>query len=79
MGDVVMMHVYLAGDPDKGGQMDFAGMMAGYTQFFGTARSSPTNPHVRRCRLRRWLFPVSWSRLKPSRCVTAEYMPNQRG
>lgn len=37
MGDVVMMHVYLVGDPSKGGQMDFAGMMAGYTQFFGTA------------------------------------------
>ena len=25
MGDVVMMHVYLVGDPNKGGQMDFAG------------------------------------------------------
>ena len=30
------MHVYLAGDPAKGGKMDFAGFMAGYTQFFGT-------------------------------------------
>ncbi len=43
MGDVVMMHVYLAGDPNKGGQMDFAGMMAGYTQFFGTAEQ-PNKP-----------------------------------
>jgi enamine deaminase RidA (YjgF/YER057c/UK114 family) len=36
MGDVVMMHVYLAGDPKKDGKMDFAGMMEGYKQFFGT-------------------------------------------
>jgi len=43
MGDIVMMHVYLAGDPSKGGQMDFAGMMAGYTQFFGTAEQ-PNKP-----------------------------------
>ncbi len=37
MGDVVMMHVYLAGDPAKDNKMDFAGMMEGYKQFFGTA------------------------------------------
>ena len=43
MGDVVMMHVYLVGDPNKGGQMDFAGMMAGYTQFFGTPEQ-PNKP-----------------------------------
>jgi len=43
MGDVVMMHVYLVGDPAKNGQMDFAGMMAGYTQFFGTAEQ-PNKP-----------------------------------
>ncbi|MGO9518134.1 MAG: RidA family protein [Candidatus Korobacteraceae bacterium] len=36
MADVVMMHVFLVGDPANGGKMDFAGMMAGYTQFFGT-------------------------------------------
>jgi enamine deaminase RidA (YjgF/YER057c/UK114 family) len=36
MADVVMMHVYLVGDPAKGGKMDFAGMMEGYKQFFGT-------------------------------------------
>ena len=34
MGDVVMMRVYLVGDPAKGGVMDFAGMMEGYRQFF---------------------------------------------
>ncbi|MFV3074783.1 RidA family protein [Niveispirillum fermenti] len=43
MGDVVLMHVYLVGDPAKDGMMDFAGMMAGYTQFFGTAEQ-PNKP-----------------------------------
>jgi len=43
LSDVVMMHVYLAGDPAKDGKMDFAGMMAGYTQFFGT-RDQPNKP-----------------------------------
>ncbi|MGF6710138.1 enamine deaminase RidA (YjgF/YER057c/UK114 family) [Luteibacter sp. W1I16] len=37
MDDVVKMQVFLVGDPAKGGKMDFAGFMAGYTQFFGTA------------------------------------------
>lgn len=36
MGDIVKMQVFLAGDPAKGGKMDFAGFMEGYTQFFGT-------------------------------------------
>ena len=43
MGDVFMMRVYLAGDPAKGGKMDFAGMMEGYNQFFGTA-DQPNKP-----------------------------------
>lgn len=43
MGDVVKMNVYLAGDPAKGNTMDFAGMMASYTQFFGTA-AQPNKP-----------------------------------
>jgi len=43
MGDVVMMHVYLAGDPAKGGKLDFAGMNAAYTQFFGT-KDQPNKP-----------------------------------
>ena len=38
MHDVVKMQVYLVGDPAKQGQMDFAGFMAGYTRFFGTAQ-----------------------------------------
>ena len=42
MGDVVKMQVFLVGDPAKGGKMDFAGFMAGYTQFFGT----PAQPNL---------------------------------
>jgi enamine deaminase RidA (YjgF/YER057c/UK114 family) len=43
LSDVVMMHVYLGADPAKDGKMDFAGMMAGYTQFFGT-KDQPNKP-----------------------------------
>jgi enamine deaminase RidA (YjgF/YER057c/UK114 family) len=43
LGDVVMMHVYLGGDPAKDGKMDVRGMMAGYTQFFGT-KDQPNKP-----------------------------------
>jgi enamine deaminase RidA (YjgF/YER057c/UK114 family) len=43
LGDVVMMRVYLGGDPVKGGKMDFDGMMAGYSQFFGT-KDQPNKP-----------------------------------
>jgi enamine deaminase RidA (YjgF/YER057c/UK114 family) len=39
--DVVMMRVALVGDPAKGGAMDFAGMNAGYAQFFGSTRNKP--------------------------------------
>jgi enamine deaminase RidA (YjgF/YER057c/UK114 family) len=42
-GDIVMMRVYLVGDPAMGGKMDFAGMMAGFTQFFGTPEQ-PNKP-----------------------------------
>jgi enamine deaminase RidA (YjgF/YER057c/UK114 family) len=43
LSNVVMMHVYLGGDPAKDGKMDYAGMMAGYTQFFGT-KDQPNKP-----------------------------------
>ncbi|MGC1306272.1 MAG: RidA family protein [Phormidesmis sp.] len=36
MADVVKMQAFLVGDPGLEGRMDFAGFMAGYTQFFGT-------------------------------------------
>jgi enamine deaminase RidA (YjgF/YER057c/UK114 family) len=42
LGDVIKMQVFMAGDPAKGGKMDFAGFMEGYTQFFGT----PTQPNL---------------------------------
>lgn len=42
LGDVVMMHAYLVGDSAKGGKMDFAGFMKGYTKFFGTS----AQPHL---------------------------------
>ena len=43
MGDVVMMRVFLVGDPKNDGRMDFAGMMKGYRRFFGTA-TQPAKP-----------------------------------
>ncbi len=43
MGDVVKMTIFMAGDPAKENKMDFAGMMAGYKQFFGTAEQ-PNKP-----------------------------------
>jgi enamine deaminase RidA (YjgF/YER057c/UK114 family) len=42
-GNVVMVRVYLGADPNKGGKMDFAGMQAGYKQFFGTVEQ-PNKP-----------------------------------
>jgi enamine deaminase RidA (YjgF/YER057c/UK114 family) len=43
MGDVVMMHVFMVGDPAKGAKLDFPGMMAAYTRFFGT-KEQPNKP-----------------------------------
>ena len=43
MGDVVMMHVFMAGDPNNGGKLDFAGMMKSYSKFFGTP-DQPNKP-----------------------------------
>ncbi|RXS96613.1 Rid family hydrolase [Silvibacterium dinghuense] len=43
LGDVVNMHVYMAGDPNKGGKMDFAGLQAAYLQYFGT-KDQPNKP-----------------------------------
>lgn len=36
LGDIVKMNVYLVGDPELDGRMDFAGFMRAYSQFFGT-------------------------------------------
>ena len=43
MGDVVKMNVFLVADPAHGGKMDFPGLMAGYTKFFGT-KDQPNKP-----------------------------------
>ena len=37
MGDVIKMTVFLVGDPEMDGKMDFAGFMRAYTEYFGTA------------------------------------------
>lgn len=42
-GDVVSMHVYLVGDPAKGGAMDFAGWNIAYRKVFGSA-DQPNRP-----------------------------------
>ena len=43
MGNVVMMHVYLVCDPAMGGRLDFAGLNAAYSQYFGT-KEQPNKP-----------------------------------
>ena len=43
LGDVVKMNVFLAGDPKLDGKMDFIGLNAAYSQFFGTA-TQPNKP-----------------------------------
>ena len=42
LGDVVMMRVFLVAPPGQS-RMDFAGMMTGYREFFGTA-AQPNKP-----------------------------------
>jgi enamine deaminase RidA (YjgF/YER057c/UK114 family) len=43
MKDVVKMTVFLAGDSANGGKLDFAGLQASFTQFFGT-KEQPNKP-----------------------------------
>ncbi|MCI0516301.1 MAG: RidA family protein, partial [Woeseiaceae bacterium] len=42
-GDVVKMQVFLVGDPELGGRMDFDGFMKAYTKYFGT-KEQPNLP-----------------------------------
>ena len=42
MGHVVKLQVFLVGDENHGGRMDYAGFTDGYKQFFGT----PTQPKL---------------------------------
>jgi enamine deaminase RidA (YjgF/YER057c/UK114 family) len=43
MQDIVKMTVFLVGDPTQGNKLDFAGMMAAYSRFFGTPEQ-PNKP-----------------------------------
>ncbi len=43
MGDVVKMTVFMVADPTKDNKLDFAGLMASYSKFFGTAQQ-PNKP-----------------------------------
>jgi enamine deaminase RidA (YjgF/YER057c/UK114 family) len=43
LGDVVKVNVFMAGDPELAGKMDFAGLNAAYVQYFGTA-AQPNKP-----------------------------------
>ena len=42
-GDVIKMTVFLVGDPEMGGRMDFAGFMRSYSKYFGTD-AQPNKP-----------------------------------
>jgi len=42
-GDIVQAHVFLVGDPDNGGKMDFAGMNRAWAKEFGTPEQ-PNKP-----------------------------------
>ena len=43
MGDVVKMTVFMVADPTKDNKLNFSGLMAGYSRFFGTAEQ-PNKP-----------------------------------
>jgi enamine deaminase RidA (YjgF/YER057c/UK114 family) len=43
MGDIVKMTVFMAADPSKDNKLNFPGLMAGYSKFFGTAEQ-PNKP-----------------------------------
>jgi len=42
-GDIVKMTVFLVGDPELDGRMDFAGFMRSYSKYFGT-EEQPNKP-----------------------------------
>jgi enamine deaminase RidA (YjgF/YER057c/UK114 family) len=42
-GDIIKMTVFLVGDPEMGGRMDFGGFMKAYTLHFGT-EAQPNKP-----------------------------------
>ncbi len=42
LSDIVSLKVFLLGTEATGGRLDFAGLQAGYTQFFGTEQQPET-------------------------------------
>lgn len=42
-GDIIKMTVFLVGDPENGGRMDFGGFMKAYSLYFGT-EEQPNKP-----------------------------------
>ncbi len=42
-GDIIKMTVFLVGDPENEGRMDFGGFMKAYTKYFGT-EEQPNKP-----------------------------------
>ena len=42
-GDIIKMQVFLVGDPEMDGRMDFAGFMRSYSKYFGT-EAQPNKP-----------------------------------
>jgi enamine deaminase RidA (YjgF/YER057c/UK114 family) len=43
MGDIVKMTVFMVADPANDNKLNFSGLMAGYSQFFGT-KDQPNKP-----------------------------------
>ena len=43
LADVVKVNVFMVGDPELGGKMDFAGLNTAYSQYFGSA-AQPNKP-----------------------------------
>lgn len=69
MGDVVKMTVFLVGDPQSGGRMDFEGLMRGYRQFYGTPGQPnlPTRSVVQVAALANpgWLVEIEVTAVRP--------------
>lgn len=42
LGNIIKMNVFMVGDPEMDGKMDFGGFMKAYSQFFGTEEQ----PHL---------------------------------
>lgn len=70
MGDVVQMHIYMVADP-RTKQLDFAGMMKAYTQYFGTPKQPnlPVRSAFAVAQLANpgWLIEIEVTAVRPSK------------